>query len=213
MFRKLNDVAAVFDALRHLAIPEVPDVASRIASVDVRDGVVTITLAAMTNGCEVSTDSLTSAIRDSVSALEGVVAVEVEAAPRPRSSIIPDEGPSAQQIEAGRGYEGPLPVFQWEIDPSDSTRVHGSADVTEGDWQFSIWWQLHPCDLVYASLEATNTSPTAASASRAQIVNLVYDRQRNGIVAVYGTASDLRPFVVAFAKAYGTEVSAPLSSR
>lgn len=118
--------------------------------------------------------------------------------------------PSPLPGPAGTGshgrYEGDVPVFQWEIDPLDPARPVGEADVERDGWEHRIWWQVHPRGLVYASIQAMAAMEAPGSSShllgRAVAVNLVYDLERPGVVAVYGTAGDFRPFVSVFLEAY-----------
>jgi len=49
-------------------------------------------------------------------------------------------------------------------------------------------------------------------AGRTEGVNLVYDRRRAGVVAIYGTVKDFRPFVEAFRRAYQGEAGKPESA-
>ena len=49
--------------------------------------------------------------------------------------------------------------------------------------------------------------PGSNPAGRTEAVNLVYDRKRSGIVAIYGTVKDFRPFVGAFRRAFPGEAS------
>lgn len=105
-----------------------------------------------------------------------------------------------------------LPVYQWEIDPADPTAESGVANISDGDWEFRVWWQVHPADLVYASIQAMREDwvehggqARANPAGRSEAVNLVYDIGRGGVVAVYGTVRDFRPFVDAFHKGFKRE--------
>lgn len=105
-----------------------------------------------------------------------------------------------------------LPVYQWEIDPADTKAESGVANITEGDWEFRVWWQVHPQDLVYASIQAMREDwvehdgqARINPAGRSEAVNLVYDLGRGGVVAVYGTVRDFRPFVDAFHKGFKRE--------
>jgi metal-sulfur cluster biosynthetic enzyme len=108
-------------------------------------------------------------------------------------------------------WTGPVPVFQWEIDPSDSSGLpYGEHETERGGWLFRLWWQVHPADLVYASISAMAQEGDLVRPSARQhpigrnvAVNLVYDLQRQGVVAIYGTALDFRPFVEVFLEAYG----------
>ena len=128
--------------------------------------------------------------------------------------------------EAGYGDEGPdpftgpmadkegteLPVYQWEIDPADASAESGVANISQGDWEFRVWWQVHSADLVYASIQAMREDwvehggqARINPAGRSEAVNLVFDIRRGGVVAVYGTVRDFRPFVDAFHKGFKRE--------
>ena len=106
-------------------------------------------------------------------------------------------------------YEGAVPVYQWDIDPTDPTAKHGEAHITLDDWEYRMWWQAHPADLVYVSVQAIQDDTVSHGQTarvhpvgRAVAVNLVYDLRRAAIVAVYGTAKDFRPFVEAFRQGF-----------
>ncbi len=101
-----------------------------------------------------------------------------------------------------------MPVFQWEIDPADLTGVDGETHIERDGWEYEIWWQNHPAGLVYVSIQALAEEQASGPArqhpmGRNVVVNLVYDRDRQGIVAIYGTARDFRPFVEAFRDGFG----------
>jgi hypothetical protein len=49
--------------------------------------------------------------------------------------------------------------------------------------------------------------PALTPAGRTEAVKLVYDRKRAGIVAIYGTVKDFRPFVEAFRRTFTAEES------
>lgn len=106
-------------------------------------------------------------------------------------------------------YEGKPPVFQWEIDPADPEIERGEAELVLDEWEYNIWWQTHPAELVYASIQALSEDAEDSGPGRQHpigrnvAVNLVYDVRRSGVVAIYGTARDFRPFVEAFRLAYG----------
>jgi hypothetical protein len=112
-----------------------------------------------------------------------------------------DPGP-ATTAQAGHVSDGSPPVslrvFQWEIDPNDPNPERGEHDLTLNGREYRVWWQFHVSGLVYASVQATQTEHESNV-----VANLVYDRTRDGVVAVYGTASDFGPFVEAFRRAYG----------
>jgi len=123
----------------------------------------------------------------------------------------PLEGPGGIGAEDARAaeWEGEMPVFQWDIDPQAPDAATGEAELEEDDWEFRLWWQEHDAGLVYANLRAIRDDQMdrggearAHAVGRAVVVNLVYDPQREGIVALYGTARDFRPFVDAFEEAY-----------
>jgi metal-sulfur cluster biosynthetic enzyme len=99
-------------------------------------------------------------------------------------------------------------VFQWEIDPHDPARENGERDLVLDGWEFRVWWQVHPARLVYASIQAVRDDAQDERGARRHpvgrnvVVNLVYDLERDGVVAIYGTARDFRPFVEAFRRAF-----------
>ena len=110
-------------------------------------------------------------------------------------------------------YEGCLPVFQWQVDPADPSLQSGEVSLAHGNWEYSIWWQVHPVGLVYASIQALEGDEVRGTGRRHPIgrnvvVNLVYDQKRKGVVAIYGTARDFRPFVEVFRLGFGLEESA-----
>lgn len=120
----------------------------------------------------------------------------------------PDPLPSPESIAPEDRYAGWPPVFQWEIDPGDASLESGEASVRLGDWEYEVWFQMHPAGLVYVSIQALRDDPAAGPErqhplGRNVVVNLVYDRRRAGVVAIYGTARDFRPFVEAFRIACG----------
>jgi hypothetical protein len=133
----------------------------------------------------------------------------------------PALGPSWDGKRPGGGrpvttvYEGVVPVTQWDIDPTDPAAKSGEAHVTLHDWEYRMWWQVHPADLAYVSVQAVlddtvshGSSARAHPVGRAVAVNLVYDLRRSAIVAIYGTANDFRPFVEAFRQGFGLPDSA-----
>lgn len=120
-------------------------------------------------------------------------------------------GPRPSEDDDG-SYCGATPVLQWEVNPQDPSLESGEADLELHGWEYSIWWQSHPRGLVYAAIRAMgqDTPDPQGKArenpvGRAVAVNLVYDRDRGAVLAIYGTARDFRPFVEAFACAYGVE--------
>lgn len=136
-----------------------------------------------------------------------------------RVGIAPDAGygeagpeplPSPESAAAEERYSGWPPVFQWEINPADPSLESREAGVTLGDWDYEVWFQKHPAGLVYVSIQAMDEDPAGGAARRHPlgrnvVVNLVYDERRAGVVAIYGTARDFRPFVEAFRIASGLE--------
>jgi metal-sulfur cluster biosynthetic enzyme len=130
----------------------------------------------------------------------------------------PDMAPQAGYDEDGPAplggprsdiYEGELPVFQWQIDPHDANAKSGTANLQIGDWEFRVWWQVHPAGLVYASIQAMRDDwvdhdgdARSHPVGRSDAVNLVYDTDRKAVVAIYGTVQDFRPFVDAFHRGY-----------
>ena len=126
-----------------------------------------------------------------------------------------EDGPAAlggpMGDRAGTKWEGAAPVFQWEIDPSAPARQqYGEAETERDGWLFRTWWQVHPAGLVYASISAIPDEDTEERSyarphpvGRNVAVNLVYDLRRQGVVAIYGTALDFRPFVEVFLEGFG----------
>lgn len=121
---------------------------------------------------------------------------------------LPSEGP---QGNLDPSYDGALAVFQWQIDPEDPQTGTIKKRLSIGSWNFVVCWLAHPAqDLVYASLQARHWISYGGKArpnpaGRTEGVNLVYDAKRAGIVAIYGTVKDFRPFVEAFRLAYSGE--------
>ena len=129
-----------------------------------------------------------------------------------------DRAPEAGYRDQGPAqFEGPefteegeqLAVFQWDIDPHDPAAESGEMNIELGDWEFRVWWQIHPERLVYASIQAMRGdwvehagTARAHPVGRSEAVNLVYDRDRKAVVAIYGTVRDFRPFVDAFNRTY-----------
>ncbi len=106
-------------------------------------------------------------------------------------------------------YEGWPPVLQWEMDPGDSTLESGDGQVRLEDWDYDVWWQAHPAEIVFVSIQALQDDAECAGGERRHpmgrnvVVNLVWDQRRCAVVAIYGTTRDFRPFIEAFRKAYG----------
>lgn len=106
-------------------------------------------------------------------------------------------------------YEGKLPVFQWEIDPQDPDAKSGGAELSADGWDFRMWWQEHDARLIYTSIQAMQDDAATHQGDarphpvgRMEAVNLVYDMDRDAVVAIYGTVQDFRPFVEAFYQSY-----------
>jgi metal-sulfur cluster biosynthetic enzyme len=120
-----------------------------------------------------------------------------------------EDGPAPLGGPRSEAYDGELAVFQWEIDPHDANAKSGTANLEIGDWEFRVWWQVHPARLVYASIQAMRDdwvghdgAARSHPVGRSEAVNLVYDIDRMAVVAVYGTVRDFRPFVDAFRRGY-----------
>lgn len=105
------------------------------------------------------------------------------------------------------GYDGPLPVFQWQIDPEAADAAPVKVRISIDSWNFVVCWLRQPTqNLVYASLQARHWiyhdgKARPNPAGRTEAVNLVHDEARGGVVAVYGTVKDFRPFIEAFRRA------------
>lgn len=120
-----------------------------------------------------------------------------------------EEGPQPMSGPRSNEYEGEVPVFQWEINPQDPDAVSDTANLTVDEWEFRVWWQVHPARLVYASIQAMRSdwaehggTARAHPVGRSEAVNLVYDNDRKAVIAIYGTVQDFRPFVDAFYRGY-----------
>jgi len=132
---------------------------------------------------------------------------------------LPEQGPDTEdeppepQGASDPTYDGPLRVLQWEIDPHDPKAESVQRAVTLSGWEFRVWWQVHEGgELLYTSLQAlredwVDLGGVARShpVGRTEAVNLVYDRTRDAVVAIYGTVRDFRPFVEAFRLAYAAQ--------
>lgn len=124
--------------------------------------------------------------------------------------MAPVEGP---QGNSDPTYEGPLPVFQWQVDPENTEAGVTKAKFSVDSWNYVILWLVHrDADLVYASIQARHWISIGGKArpnpaGRTEAVNLVYDPRRGGVVAIYGTVKDFRPFVEAFHRAYNGDTS------
>ncbi len=139
---------------------------------------------------------------------------DIMARPMQRPDMAPqagydEDGPEPLGGPRSDAYEGELAVFQWEIDPHDPDAKSGTANLTIGDWEFRVWWQVHPARLVYAAIQAMREDRVehdgrarSHPVGRSEAVNLVYDTDRKAVVAIYGTVRDFRPFVDAFYRGY-----------
>lgn len=107
-------------------------------------------------------------------------------------------------------YDIGIPVLQWDIDPHDPEALTYQREIKLDDWDYRVWWQVHPAGgLLYVSMQAMkedwvdhDNNAVPHPIGRSEAVNLVYDEQRQAVVAIYGTVRDFRPFVKAFGVAY-----------
>ncbi len=126
------------------------------------------------------------------------------------------EGP---QGNADPTYDGALPVFQWQIDPEKAGQEAAKIRLSIDSWNYVVCWVEHsPEELVYASIQARHWISHGGKArpnpaGRTEGVNLVYDRKRSGVVAIYGTVKDFRPFVEAFRRGYADKLQAAQDAR
>lgn len=163
--------------------------------------------------CPEGTAPLERRIRLALSCLHREVGIVSEDGALRRADAAPGAGyePEGPDPLAGpaRGLQGPapaVPVFQWEVAPDDPEAPSSEAYLERDGWEYNVWWQLHPQELVYASIQALQEDFRPSSrrhpVGRSVVVNLVYDPRRGGVVAIYGTARDFRPFVDAFWQAF-----------
>ena len=116
----------------------------------------------------------------------------------------PDQILSPELDIPNEEWEGFPKVLQWDIDPTNSDYESGESTVSLVDWQFEIWWQKHPSNLMYVAIQAMHEDEIDQEGERKHpvgrnvVVNLVYDLNRESIISVYGTARDFRPFIEAF---------------
>ncbi|MBT5408783.1 MAG: iron-sulfur cluster assembly protein [Phycisphaerae bacterium] len=116
----------------------------------------------------------------------------------------PDQILSPEMDIPNEAWEGYPPVMQWDIDPTNTEYESGEATVSLLDWQFEIWWQIHPSELMYVAIQAMHEDEINEDNERKHpvgrnvVVNLVFDQKREAIISVYGTARDFRPFIEAF---------------
>lgn len=107
-------------------------------------------------------------------------------------------------------YAIAMPVLQWDIDPHDPDAQTFQQEIRLGDWDYRVWWQAHRAEnLLYVSMQAMkedwvdhDNNAVPHPIGRSEAVNLVFDKDRDAVVAIYGTVRDFRPFVEAFALAY-----------
>lgn len=116
-------------------------------------------------------------------------------------------------------YDGALPVYQWDIDPQNSAAESGGRTINVGEWEYRLWWQHHPAGLAYVSIQALREDSVDHQGDarihpvgRSEAVNLVYDKDRKAVIAIYGTVRDFRPFVDAFRQGFGIEQTIPQES-
>ncbi|MBK5933650.1 hypothetical protein C8N32_12428 [Rhodovulum imhoffii] len=109
-------------------------------------------------------------------------------------------------------YSSGISVLQWDIDPHDASQTTRQHEIRLGDWDYRIWWQVHPLGgLFYVSMQAMredwidHEGASPHPVGRSEAVNLVFDETRNAVIAVYGTVRDFRPFIKAFSVALETE--------
>lgn len=120
------------------------------------------------------------------------------------SEFGPDQILSPEMEIPNEEWEGYPKVLQWDIDPTNASFESGESTVSLVDWQFEIWWQKHPSSLMYVAIQAMHEDEVEQDGERKHpvgrnvVVNLVYDSNREAIIAVYGTARDFRPFIEAF---------------
>jgi metal-sulfur cluster biosynthetic enzyme len=116
----------------------------------------------------------------------------------------PEPLPSPEMDLPNEHWDGWPTVPQWDIDPTDATLTSGEEHVRLEGWDFEIWWQQHPDELMYVAIQAMSDDTVTEGPERKHpigrnvVVNLVYDQRREAVVAVYGTARDFRPFIEAF---------------
>ncbi len=139
---------------------------------------------------------------------------DIMARPMQRPDMAPqagydEDGPEPLGGPRGDAYDGELAVYQWEIDPHDPGAKSGTANLAIGEWEFRVWWQVHPARLVYAAIQAMREDwvehdgqARSHPVGRSEAVNLVYDMDRKAVLAIYGTVRDFRPFVDAFHRGY-----------
>ena len=156
-----------------------------------------------------------------------LAAGEEEKQAKPKSATTPPADPpdafAPPEVDGPQGnadptYNGPIAVFQWQIDPEDLDAETAKVKLSIGSWNYVVSWAVHGTkDLIYAAIQARhwiyyNGEARPNPAGRTEGVNLVYDRKREGVVAIYGTVKDFRPFVDAFDRAYSARQPVPDSA-
>ncbi|MDP6479940.1 MAG: iron-sulfur cluster assembly protein, partial [Phycisphaerales bacterium] len=66
----------------------------------------------------------------------------------------PEPLPSPEMDLPDEHWDGWPRVPQWDIDPTDATLTSGEEHVQLEGWDFEIWWQQHPDDLMYVAIQA-----------------------------------------------------------
>ena len=108
-------------------------------------------------------------------------------------------------------YDCGISVLQWDINPHDPQSITRQHEIKLGEWDYRVWWQVHPSGLLYVSMQAMredwveHEGAVPHPVGRSEAVNLVYDVKRSAVVAIYGTVRDFRPFVKAFSEALALE--------
>ena len=116
----------------------------------------------------------------------------------------PEPLPSPEMDLPDEHWTGWPAVPQWDVDPSDPALKSGEEHLRLENWDYEIWWQQHPDELMYVAIQAMSDDTVTGGPERKHpigrnvVVNLVYDQRRESVVAVYGTARDFRPFIEAF---------------
>ena len=124
-------------------------------------------------------------------------------------------GPGGPQPLSGPrediSYDCGIIVLQWDINPHDPQAKSCQHEIKLGEWDYRVWWQVHPSGLLYVSMQAMredwveHEGAVPHPIGRSEAVNLVYDEKRSAAVAIYGTVRDFRPFVKAFSEAFALE--------
>ena len=124
-------------------------------------------------------------------------------------------GPGGPQPLSGPrediSYDCGITVLQWDINPHNPQAKSCQHEIKLGEWDYRVWWQVHPSGLLYVSMQAMredwveHEGAVPHPIGRSEAVNLVYDEKRSAAVAIYGTVRDFRPFVKAFSLALAEE--------